>query len=220
MPLRTAPVSQPGACCNLVMMLVATLCLQLASEPVVAQQPRERAGKDVFAQTCVKCHRDGVDGAPKVGDEKAWSKLASRGLSSLTASALAGIRKMPPHGANFALTDTEIERAITYMVNQSGGKWTEPISRTQTDPDRSGEQIVAAQCSKCHATGLNGAPRIGDRDAWVPRLKQGFDSLVRSAIRGHGAMPARGGIADITDAELRSAVVFMMNSPPAAKKSQ
>ena len=60
-------------------------------------------------------------GAPKIGDKKAWTKRASQGLTSLTKSALQGIRQMPPHGGNPNLTDTEIERAITYMVNQSGG---------------------------------------------------------------------------------------------------
>jgi cytochrome c5 len=80
-----------------------------------------------------------------------------------------------------------------------------------TDAERSGEQIVATQCSKCHQTGEGGAPRIGDREAWTPRLKEGLDKLVRSAIRGHGAMPARGGMADTTDAEISRAIVYMFN---------
>lgn len=77
--------------------------------------------------------------------------------------------------------------------------------------DRSGEQIVMAQCVKCHQTGEGGAPKIGDRAAWTPRLSQGLDSLVRAAIRGHGGMPARGGMADTTDAEIRNAIVYMFN---------
>jgi cytochrome c5 len=52
---------------------------------------------------------------------------------------------------------------------------------------------------------------IGDRAAWLPRMRQGVDSLVRSAINGHGGMPPRGGKADLTDAELRSAIVYMFN---------
>jgi cytochrome c5 len=124
---------------------------------------------------------------------------------------------MPPHGGNPGLTDTEIERAITYMVNQSGGHWTEPISRTAKVPNRSGEQIVGTQCAKCHETGVGGAPRIGDREAWIPRAKQGLDVVVRSAIHGHGAMPPRGGMADLTDAEIRSAIVYMINKGTGAK---
>ena len=77
--------------------------------------------------------------------------------------------------------------------------------------ERTGKQIVEARCAKCHETGTGGAPRIGDRDAWIPRLKGGFDLVVRSAINGHGGMPARGGMANLTDAEMRNAITYMFN---------
>lgn len=82
--------------------------------------------------------------------------------------------------------------------------------------ERSGEQIVKSQCAACHEKGLHGAPRIDDRAAWIPRLKNGLDATVRSAIKGHGAMPSRGGLSDLTDTELRSAVVYLFNpaGPP------
>jgi cytochrome c5 len=176
-----------------------------------AGQQTDRSGKQVVDSVCISCHGTGANGAPKIGDKKAWSARASQGLTSLTKHALDGIRQMPPHGGNPVLSDTEIERAITYMVNQSGGHWTEPISRTARPTARTGEQIYEAQCSKCHGTGVNGAPRVGDIQAWIPRLKQGIDIVVRSAIQGHGGMPARGGQADLTDAELKSTVVYMIN---------
>jgi cytochrome c5 len=78
-------------------------------------------------------------------------------------------------------------------------------------PDRSGKQVVESVCISCHGAGANGAPKIGDTAAWIPRLKQGLDVAVRSAIKGHGGMPARGGQADLTDAEFRSGVVYMIN---------
>jgi cytochrome c5 len=171
----------------------------------------DRTGKQVVESLCISCHGTGVNGAPKIGDQKAWDARAAQGLTSLSKNALNGIRQMPPHGGNPTLSDTEIERAITYMVNQSGGHWTEPISRTSLPPDRTGEEIVRAQCSKCHQTGVGGAPKIGDHAAWVPRLKPGLDVVVRSAIKGHGAMPPRGGMADLTDPEIRSAVIYMFN---------
>ena len=174
-------------------------------------QDSERSGKEVVQTVCASCHGTGAHGAPKIGDKKAWGKLSARGLSSLTQSALKGIRQMPPHGANMTLTDTEIKRAITYMVNESGGHWIEPISKMTPPGARSGEEIVNAQCVKCHGTGVNGAPRIGDRDAWIPRVRRGLDVVVRSAINGHGGMPARGGMADLTDPELRNAVIYMFN---------
>ena len=82
--------------------------------------------------------------------------------------------------------------------------------------ERSGAQVVAAQCIKCHESGLHGAPKIDDRAAWSQRMKYGVDATVRSAIKGHGAMPARGGIADLTDGELRAAILYMFYPAGAA----
>lgn len=188
-------------------------------------QSGERAGKDVVDATCSKCHATGAQGAPKMGDKQAWSRRASQGLSTLTDHALKGIRQMPAHGGTPDLTDLEIKRAITYMVNQSGGKWVEPTSAKDLAAERSGEQVVKSQCVKCHQGGLRGAPKIGDREAWIPRMKQGLDYLMRSAIRGHGGMPPRGGQANLTDAEIRGAILYMFNptvtpADGAAKRAQ
>jgi len=89
--------------------------------------------------------------------------------------------------------------------------------RAQTG-ERSGEEIVRAQCFKCHEAGIGGAPKIGDRAAWAPRLKNGLDNTVRSAVKGHGGMPARGGMANLTDSELRSAIVYMFSKGAAPAK--
>ncbi len=195
---------------QLITAIVLSLAASIAPQTASAQS-REHGGKEVVEAVCAACHRTGAKGAPKIGDKKAWSQLASRGLTGLTESALKGIRSMPAHGGDLALSDIEIERAITYMVNQSGGKWIEPISGLTPAVERRGEQIVQAQCVKCHQTGVGGAPKIGDRDAWLPRLKRGLDLLVRSAINGHGPMPPRGGLADLTDSEIRGAIVYMFS---------
>jgi cytochrome c5 len=187
--------------------LTALLCA--AAAPVAAS---DRSGKDVVETVCATCHASGRDGAPKIGDAKAWEPRMRRGLTSLTASALEGVRKMPAHGGSLGLSDAEITRAITYMVNRSGGSWIEPIDRRALPPARTGEQIVKGQCVKCHGPGLDGAPKIGDKDAWIQRAKLGFDSVVSSAIHGHGAMPARGGMANLTDDEMRAAVTYMFQT--------
>ncbi|MCK9989674.1 MAG: c-type cytochrome [Rugosibacter sp.] len=88
--------------------------------------------------------------------------------------------------------------------------------------ERSGEQLYQAACVACHATGAAGAPKLEDNAAWAPRLKQGLDGLLKSAINGKNAMPPRGG-SDATDAELAKAIVYMANKSggslkePAAK---
>jgi len=199
------------------------LLLALAFIPATTHaQGRDRLGKEVVDAVCAPCHVNGgsyavkVDlnlakAAPKIGDTAAWSKRASQGLTSLTTHALQGIRNMPAHGGNPGTSDTEIERAIVYMVNQSGGQWIEPIHAGMPDALRSSEQIVHAQCAHCHEVGWGGAPRIGDRAAWIPRLKNGMEALVTSAVHGHGAMPPRGGLPDLKDAEIRSAIAYMFN---------
>jgi cytochrome c5 len=201
----------------LALTIFALMALATAQDAVA--QNAEGSGKEVVESLCVSCHGTGARGAPKIGDRKAWSKLATRGLSGLSKSALKGIRDMPPHGGNPNLTDTEIERAITYMVNQSGGHWAEPVSRTTRAAERTGEQIVSVRCSHCHRTGVNGAPKIGDKADWIPRLKPGLDVVVRSAINGHGAMPPRGGMANLSDTEIRSAIIYMFNGGAAPTKA-
>lgn len=191
--------------------------IAFASPAAAADPARPLGGKEVVDAVCGTCHTPGTKGAPKIGDQKAWAKRASQGLSSLTDHALKGIRDMPSHGGNPNLSDREIQLAVTYMVNQSGGKWTEPIDRKSPPAERTGEQVVKAQCIKCHQAGTGGAPKIGDRDAWIPRLRQGLDLTVRSAIKGHGGMPARGGLPDLTDREVRNAIIYMFRGSEPGK---
>jgi cytochrome c5 len=93
-----------------------------------------------------------------------------------------------------------------------------PCGAQAQGAERSGKQVVDAQCSKCHAKGVTGAPKIGDKAAWTPRFKQGIDALVASAIRGHGGMPARGDKADLTDPEVKAAIMYMFNPSASSAK--
>jgi cytochrome c5 len=76
---------------------------------------------------------------------------------------------------------------------------------------QTGEAVYAAACSACHAAGIAGAPRTGDAAAWAPRFKQGFDLLVKHAVEGFKAMPAKGGNPNLDAIEVARAVVFMGN---------
>ena len=189
---------------------VVFVTLHIAPQEANAQGD-PRSGKDVVEKVCVACHGTGANGAPKIGDKKAWSARASKGLTGLTQNALQGIRQMPAHGGQPGLSDLDIARAITYMVNHSGGHWVEPVSAEELTKERSGEEVVKAQCVTCHGTGVGGAPKIGNQKAWIPRIQKGIDYLVHSAIRGHGGMPARGGLANLTDNEIRNAIIYMFN---------
>jgi len=71
--------------------------------------------------------------------------------------------------------------------------------------------LYTQMCQTCHATGVAGAPKVGDKAAWAPRLAQGVDGLTASAIKGKGAMPPKGG-STASDAEIKTVVTYMVNS--------
>ncbi len=179
-------------------------------------QAAERTGKQVVDEVCASCHTTGIDGAPKIGDRAEWSKRASKGLSNLTQNAITGVRNMPAHGGQAKLSDVEMSRAVAYMV--SDGHAADTNKAYASPQTRTGQEIVQARCQDCHAEGKGGSPKLGDIEAWKPRLSKGVDPLVKSAINGHNAMPARGGMADLSDAEMKSAVTYMVNQIAAPKK--
>ena len=74
------------------------------------------------------------------------------------------------------------------------------------------EQAYKATCSVCHDAGVAGAPKLGDKAAWAPRIKLGKDALYKSALQGKAgtAMVAKGGNASLSDADVKAAVDFMM----------
>ena len=75
---------------------------------------------------------------------------------------------------------------------------------------KTGEQVYVAQCAACHTAGVAGAPKLGDVAAWGPRLAQGLQTLLTSALKGKGAMGPQGG-GDFTDFEIERAVVYLAN---------
>ena len=170
-----------------------------------------QTGEQVVQQFCAACHTTGAAGAPKIGDRGAWAKGIGSGLDQMLKIAITGKGAMPARGGAADVSDDELARAIVHMANQSGGKLKEPAApnRAAPEPERSGEQVVQAACIRCHGTGAGGAPKIGDRAAWSQRIAQGVDAVTKSAIRGHGSMPARGGLADLTDHEVTSAILYM-----------
>ena len=85
-----------------------------------------KTGEEVVKATCFACHGTGAANAPKIGDKAAWSKHTGEGLAHLLQSATKGKGAMPPRGGNPDLSDTELARAIVFMVNQSGGNFKEP----------------------------------------------------------------------------------------------
>ncbi|MFN0150310.1 MAG: c-type cytochrome [bacterium] len=194
----------------------------------------EKTGKEIVEAVCGACHVSGALNATKIGDKAAWGKLIGQGLPRLTQSAIKGIRSMPARGGNPDLSDTELARAIVYMANQSGGSLKEPALKApaaaapaastvaapaaaaatgavpaKTDTNK-GKAVYEASCISCHAAGVAGAPKTGDKAAWAPRLKAGMDALYASSLKGKGAMPPKGGNLQVSDADIKAAVDYLI----------
>ena len=74
---------------------------------------------------------------------------------------------------------------------------------------KAGMDVYNQSCGACHNAGAAGAPKFGDKGQWSARLSQGFDTLVKHAVGGYKAMPAKGGNADLDDIEVARAVAYM-----------
>ena len=80
--------------------------------------------------------------------------------------------------------------------------------------DDKGKKVYDTTCMACHAAGVAGAPKFGDKAAWGPRIAQGLDTLHTHALKGFqgkvGMMPAKGGNASLADADVKAAVDYMV----------
>lgn len=74
-----------------------------------------------------------------------------------------------------------------------------------------GKKTYDAVCAMCHAAGVAGAPKTGDKAAWKPRIAQGKDALYTSALKGKNLMPPKGGAASLPDADIKAAVDYLVS---------
>jgi cytochrome c5 len=101
-----------------------------------------------------------------------------------------------------------------------------PVSHVEFEPAggggghalRAGQEVFTGVCVVCHGAGIAGAPKVGDKKAWGPRIAQGFDTLVKHATEGYKAMPPKGGNADLDPQEVARAVAWMADQGGASFK--
>jgi cytochrome c5 len=83
---------------------------------------------------------------------------------------------------------------------------------TQTaDASQAGKALYQQVCQACHAAGVLGAPKFGNKDDWAPRLKDPMDVVYNYALHGKGAMPPKGG-SNASDADVKAAVDYMVGA--------
>ncbi len=177
-----------------------------------------KSAEEIYKSTCAACHDSGAAGAPKLGDKAAWGPRIGVGLDKLAQSAVQGKGAMPPRGGAANLTDNDIARVVAFMANKSGAGFKEPAPQTAAAAPQAaapaagnGKSVYDTNCAACHGTGAAGAPKLGDKAAWAPRLGAGVDGLTASALKGKGAMPPKGGAVSLADADVRAAVENMVS---------
>lgn len=84
-----------------------------------------------------------------------------------------------------------------------------PVQSAAGDAGK-GKTVYDSACAACHAAGVAGAPKFGDKAAWAARINSGVDTLYASALKGKGAMPPKGGNPGLGDAEVKAAVDYMV----------
>ena len=104
---------------------------------------------------------------------------------------------LPPGDTNSAMGADQIASAATPVAAGGGA------DKIQT--------IYNASCAACHVSGAAGAPKQGDKAAWAPRIKNGNAALYASAIKGKGAMPAKGGNVSLSDDDVKAVVDYMVS---------
>jgi cytochrome c5 len=222
--VTTGDVQKPGA---------AAATPPSTAEPATAAKAPSDPGKKAYDSVCTACHGAGVAGAPKVGDKAVWAERMKQGLETLYTHAIAGFQgkagMMPAKGGGTALSNEDVKAAVRYMLAQSGVAGAEGASaKSGAEPQAAaapastpsgatpkGKALFEKSCAACHGAGLAGAPKLGDKSNWAPRIAQGVDVLVKHAITGFGGsagiMPPKGGFSDLSDEDIRLTVEYMID---------
>lgn len=208
---------------------------------VAAPAPAD-AGKAAYGKICFACHDSGVGGAPKIGVLGSWADRLEKGSEMLAINAINGfigeMGIMPPKGGLPSLSDDEVRAAVIYMLATINGDQLDTASAPTTETivesapleiavtpapvvaapvlvdDGRGKEVYDSACFICHATGVAGAPKIGDIANWAPRINQGMELLYSRAVKGFmgesGLMPPKGGRMDFSDEDVNAAVDYMV----------
>jgi cytochrome c5 len=210
-----------------------------AGAEIVAAAGPVDIGAATYGKICFACHDAGIGGAPKKGDKAAWADRLQKGEEMLVSNAINGIQGdagiMPAKGGLASLSDDEVRASVMHMlaaVGEGSGAAAEaapapaaapaePVTEAPTAAEPAvaegrGKEVYDSACFICHATGVAGAPKIGDAAGWAPRIAQGTETLHTHAVKGFmgeaGLMPPKGGRMDYSDDDVKAAVDYMVNS--------
>ena len=180
---------------------------------VAAWEPRLKTGFEALWNSSLK--GKGAMGAQGGGD----FQDAEIGRAVVYMTNAAG-GKFPEPAAPAAAAAAESAPAATATTGAAAGASPEAVAAlaaVKTAPAAAavpvaagaGEALYKQACVVCHAAGVAGAPKFGDKESWAQRIPTGVDMLTAAVIKGKGAMPPKGGSA-ASDGEIRAAVEYMV----------
>ncbi|MBL79043.1 MAG: cytochrome c, class I [Nitrosomonadaceae bacterium] len=146
------------------------------------------------------------------------AQYASGGISADNRNVISSqesvIKRIKPVGV--LLGDSSLQARIAQnKKNVKNKKDNSEISTTlptaaSDGPDKI-EGIYSSSCSACHTSGAAGAPKLGDKQAWEPRVESGIEVLYNSAINGKKAMPPKGGNSSLSNEDVKAVVDYMVS---------
>ena len=142
---------------------------------------------------------------------QASSGAAATTTAAATTSAAPTATTAPAQPAPRAAPTTEANAASAKAAGTTVATTNAAAPATTAAGGGGAPALFTQICSACHATGVLGAPKIGDKAAWAPRIAQGIDALTANAIHGKGAMPPKGG-SSASEAEIKAVVTYMVNA--------
>ncbi len=126
----------------------------------------------------------------------------------------------PTHAAPTVVAGAAPQVAVSTSTPAAAGAATataavapaEPVPAPASTANKVGEKTFNAICTGCHSTGALGAPKLGDKAAWAPRIAQGIEALYNSALKGKNSMPAKGGNPALSDADVKATVDYIVSA--------
>ena len=149
-------------------------------------------------------HEEAHTGPVKTPKQLFW---VSVGAFVIPVFVIIGLVYFVTSGNKQAPGATDVARGIAERLQKVGTVEVRDANR----PLEEGATVYKTQCAACHAAGVAGAPKFGDKAAWAPRLAAGFDEVLKIATQGKGAMPPKGGFTG-SDADFAAAVHYMVDA--------
>lgn len=178
-----------------------------------AWAPRIRTGFDALVQSALK----GKGAMPAQGGGDFNDTEVARAVAYMANAG--GAKFAEPSAPASAAPTAAASAAATVQTAAPAAAAAAPIAAAAAAAPQTaaagagadGEALYKQTCFACHATGAANAPKVGDKAAWAPRIKQGMPALLQSALKGKGAMPPKGG-STAPDAQVQAAIEYMVNA--------